>query len=306
MKDNLRAVRNRIRGTLKVSKVTSALERMSAARVIQYQAALRAAAPYAAGLLEAASLVAKAAERAEGTVAADRAAGSTAPPVVLVLGGNRGLCGGYNARLLDGVRTVLDSLRGRNPSIVIVGRALFRRAGSLGVPVRRSVPQPPLDKTREVLDELFDELRAGVADGSVGAVHAVYARSETALEQHVKVLKLMPVSLADAQQLTQMAGQIDWEPLGLEPHVDTALYEPAPERLLRVILRESARAFLSVAFLHSAIAEHAARQGAMHRASENAGALVETLKMRYNRLRQESITTQVIEVAAGLGAHAER
>lgn len=304
MKDSLRTVRRRIRGTRKVLKVTAALERMSAARVIQCRAALRAGLPYAAGLLGAATVASRLAALRDEDPGAPASAVSGAGSVLVVLGGNRSLCGGFNGRLLAHARTLEVALRGDGPvSAVILGRALWRRAGAMSV--RERVPQPPPGEADAFMGALFDGLRREYERGRLARILAVYGVMAGPFEQQVRAARLLPLDVDDAAALLGPAvgARPGWGER--EPDAESVLCEPAPAELRRFAEVEAARALCALAFLHSALAENAARQMAMHRAQENARALIDGLTARYNRLRQEAITTQVIEVAAGLGAHAK-
>jgi F-type H+-transporting ATPase subunit gamma len=212
--------------------------------------------------------------------------------VLLVLTSNRGLCGGYNAAILRNAQAKIRELRGTvNLRIEVSGKR--------GINFFKFQKQP-VDATYTHFEDKpsFDEVDAlakryidAYIKGEIDRLDVVYTRFESMSRQKAEVVTLLPI------------GQLE---TGTKPEATKAAVEyeflPSPEEILEEIVPTSFKARLFKAFLDAAVSEQIARMVAMKSATENAGEMISTLKMQYNRARQSQITSELSEIIGGAAA----
>jgi len=172
--------------------------------------------------------------------------------------------------------------------VVVVGKVLARRLRRVGRRLHRFFPQPgrqPAAGGGDGLPALVGAVTDGFLAGTFREVHLLYFRFVTRLRQTAAIERLLPVP---------------WPPAA-PPAGRWYAFEPLPETILARVLPEFVGRSVEAALLHSVASEDAARQTAMSRASENANGIIRGLMVAYRRLRQESITTEMIEIAGGGG-----
>jgi F-type H+-transporting ATPase subunit gamma len=134
---------------------------------------------------------------------------------------------------------------------------------------------------------------AGFESGDLDRVQLVYTRFISAGRQEVVVEPLLPLEPEDAPAADAATSS--------EPTADYE-FEPNPEAILRTLLPRYTESRVYAALLNAAASEHAARQRAMKAATDNAEDLILTYRRRMNRARQDSITTEIMEIVGGAEA----
>jgi F-type H+-transporting ATPase subunit gamma len=274
----LRQIRRRIRSVQSTMQITKAMEMLSAAKLRRAQAAAIAARRYAAAT--------------EGVLA--RVAGSTgahehpafaarAPQRVLVaaVASDRGLCGGFNANVLIAADRRRRALAPARVEVLPIGR---RAAHALGLAPAFGVPAVPRLEDRSVLPEarnLARRISVLFAAGEVDRVEFVYTRFITTSRRTVEARAIFPLE-------------------ELRPARDAAyLFEPDAPRLLEELLPRYATAGILAILTSSLAAEHSARMLAMGNATRNADEMIDSLTLTANKLRQASITKELLEIVGG-------
>jgi F-type H+-transporting ATPase subunit gamma len=216
--------------------------------------------------------------------------------VVVALMSDRGLCGGYNSRLLHLAReTVKGHLReGRRVKLDLVGKRgiVQARHYTLGKEFQERRLEPDLTLEHfegnilyELVFELADALMADYIAGRTGAVQVVFAPMTHNTQP--EVMTLLP--LAPQPQRAEKAS-FQYE-----------MY-PSSSEALSVMLSEVVRMRLFGCFLHAAASEQAARMAAMHSSTTSADKMVRALTQRINRVRQGQITRELAEIISGADA----
>jgi F-type H+-transporting ATPase subunit gamma len=141
--------------------------------------------------------------------------------------------------------------------------------------------------------EIADWLAAQFSAGELDAVYFVSNEFKSVISQVVHVEKLLPISRGQAA----IAEAPEASVVGVEP-----IFEPDPATILARILPRYLEFAVFRILLESAAAEHAARMTAMDAASKNAGDLIDSLTLKYNRARQARITKELIEIVSGAAA----
>jgi F-type H+-transporting ATPase subunit gamma len=301
MPTELREIKQRIGSTRQIRRVTSTLQRVAAARLARDRRAIGSAEAYLERLRTILGTVMAAAPQARHPLMAAREGGAAC---LAVFGAERGLCGGFTTGLMDEIARFAAASRraGRTMRLVAMGKVVDRRARRAEYAMARFFPQarvsyvtpdagaggPALPGAEDV-GAMTAFVTKAFLDGTFNEVHVLYARFLSALSQKPVVERLLPAV----------------PPARPSPRFRAALLEPRAERILDRILPEYVAQRLYAAFLNSLGSENAARQIAMSRATENAGELLEELVIGFRRLRQDTITAEMLELFGGEGAQKE-
>ena len=215
----------------------------------------------------------------------------TTSKLLLVITGDRGLCGAFNSNIL---RRSLDLLRADqdNPDVslalVVVGRKardFYRRRGQVAI---RSEYINFFDKLAfSHAAQIGQDVAAAYSGGEVDRVQLVYNEFRSAASQRVVVETLLPVESA--------AGS------GEEPGVEY-LFEPSPAAILESLLPRHVEVQVYRALMESLAAEYGARMTAMDNATKNASEMIDLLTIQFNKARQERITKELLEIVSGAEA----
>jgi len=291
--------RRRIRSVKSTQQITRAMKFVAAARLRRAQERVFAARPYAR---EMTVLLRSAMARVESPTHPLMARRPEERVLVLVLSGDRGLCGAFNTNV---IRKALEFLRERGQKtleLIPIGKkgrdALRKRnwkflAEYLNVTTRVEFPQ-----AKGIAAQVVERYAAGHVD----AVYVVYNEFKSVLVQRLRVEKLLPIepeSLTRESVAAESAAELGApaEPERV-PRVDY-IYEQPPEQIFSRLLPRFVETQIFRVMLESSAAEHAARMTAMDSATNNAVELIEQLTLHMNKVRQATITKEIIEVVSG-------
>jgi len=294
-------LRRRIRSVKNTQQITKAMKMVAAAKLRRAQDQILATRPYALELRKVTEhLAAVAAGEVEHPLltpagggedgqAAEAGSGKT---LVLVVTGDKGLCGAFNAHVQRRTEQEMAALNGGGEILALGNRGadFFAHRGAPMRGARRGLFK---DLNYATAQELAAEVSKAFADGEYDAVYAVYNEFISVLSQRVSWERLLPIARED------VVGDDGGQPEG--DHRDY-LYEPSEAEILNDLLPRFVTFQIYRVLLESQAAEHAARMTAMDSATKNAGELIDTLTLQYNRSRQAEITTELIEVVSGANA----
>ena len=289
-----RILRGRIRSVQATKKITRAMELIAASRIVKAQQRVLAAVPYSEQITEVVRDLAAAGGSTDSPLLGNR---ETIKKVCYVsITADRGLCGGYNSGVLRATEAEIkvDVKEGRDYIVVPVGRKaegyLRFRDYNLGTPFNGFSDQPSYANAKEIGEYVVDLY----ASGAVDKVVLVYTRFITSGLQEVVLRPLVPLERSvveggDGKPGTDGASA-DYE------------YEPDPTSILETLIPRYIEARVYAALLNAAASEHAFRQRAMKSATDNAEELIKNLSRIMNRARQDSITTEIMEIVSGAEA----
>jgi F-type H+-transporting ATPase subunit gamma len=289
---SLKDLRLRIASVKSTAKITRALQMTATAKLKRAQEAAQAARPYATRM---ASVIANLAAGAAGPGAPKLIAGTGAEDVhlVVVLTAERGLCGGFNTNIVKLARAEIRRLReaGRTVKILTIGKkgndALKRQFGQLIVGhidrrSERKVTAEGASRIARQITERFDNAEFDVAT-------LIFARFKNLLTQTPTAMQLIPAKApADAPKI-DLAGS-------------SYIYEPSEEEILEALLPRYLSTQILSALLETEAGFQGAQMTAMDNATRNAGDMIRSLNLRYNRARQAQITKELIEIISGAEA----
>ena len=286
-----RILRRRISSIDATKKITRAMELIAASRIVKAQGRVQAAKPYSEKVTDVITNL------AGGGAGVDHPL-LTSPEEVsrvayVVIAADRGLCGGYNNNVLRAVERAIaaDKSQGRDYALVLSGKKAAGYFSFRGYEVHAAYEgfsdQPNYSDAKtmaETVAELFE-------NGEVQQVQLAYTRFLSMGSQEVAVEQFMPL------EPTEIGADVveDTDGGGYE-------FEPEPAEILGRLLPRYAEARLYAALLESSASEHAARQRAMKAATDNAEDLKINLTRIMNRARQDSITTEIMEIVSGAEA----
>jgi F-type H+-transporting ATPase subunit gamma len=301
-------IRRRIRSIKSSQQITKAMKMISAARLRRAQDRAVAARPYARLLREVMASVSSRVESLEHPLLAEREEKRVA---ILVVAGDRGLAGAFNTNVNRAVTALLAGKTWESVTVLPIGKKALDYWRRRKTPLAEKTYSGIFSKidygiAKEIADALAIEFEQGRHD----AVYVVFNEFKSVISQIVRVEKLLPISRgaagmapAPAQAApAPPAAQAKAEPAGAAASNVEPIFEPDPATILARILPRYLEFAIFRILLESAAAEHAARMTAMDSASKNAGDLIDSLTLTYNRARQARITKELIEIVSGASA----
>ncbi len=292
-----REMRLRIKSVKNISQVTRALETVSASKVRKAVNAVTATRAYATKAWQVLRHVAEQPGRDSlHPLLAKR--DSVNNTLVVVVTGDRGLAGAYNSNVIRFTAQRFDANVSPNKYIAVgrKGRDLLIRRGKKVIADFSNLPAAPSFSDVSAIGRLaVEEFKSGAVD----EVYLVYTDFINMGRQVATVKKLLPLEL-EGEGLVQ-----DFNHTSNAP---AAAYEYEPD--MRVILDEIIPRFTALqvyqAVLESQASEHAARMIAMRNATDNAKELVGALQLAYNKVRQQGITNDILDIVGGAEALAAK
>ena len=311
---NLKSIRDRIQSVKNTKKITEAMRLVAAAKVRRAQEQVIATRPFADRL----------AQVLYGLQTRLRFEDVDLPLLrqrevrtvgLLVVSGDRGLCGAYNSNVIRRAENRAKELKaeGLDYKFIIVGRKALQYFQRRDQPIDASYTGLEQIPTSSEASEIADEILSLFLSESVDRVELVYTRFVSLISSRPVVQTLLPLDpqgfeAADDEifRLTTRSGQFQVERERVTSTMKAMprdmLFEQDPVQILDALLPLYLNNQLLRALQESAASELAARMTAMNNASENASDLIGNLTLVYNKARQAAITQEILEVVAGAEA----
>jgi F-type H+-transporting ATPase subunit gamma len=277
-------IRRRIRSVKNTQQITRAMKMVSAAKLRRAQDRVIAARPYVAVLRKVLANVAAAA-------AADEQAGENPlmarreeRRILLVLiTSDKGLAGAFNSNLIRAAQRFIAEHAPAEVTLELVGRKgrdFFRKRGARIAGDRLNFARPSYTDAVSIAGKAFDLY----GKGEIDAVYLLYNEFKSVVAQKVNLRCVLPL------EAPEQAEPVDY------------IFEQTPGNMLESLVPRYVEMEFFRALLETAAAEHAARMTAMDAATSNAGEMIDKLTLYMNRVRQASITKEIIEVVSGAAA----
>jgi F-type H+-transporting ATPase subunit gamma len=311
---NLKAIRDRIQSVKNTKKITEAMRLVAAAKVRRAQEQVTAARPFADRLVQVLyGLQTRIKfEEANLPLLKTRTVNTVG---LMIVSGDRGLCGGYNASVIKRAELRIKELQadGKAVRLVVVGRKAiqyFQRRNYTIDATYTGLEQVP---TAEEAGGISDKLLSLFLSDTVDRVELIFTKFVSLINSRPVIQTLLPLDLqglevADDEifRLTVRGGdfQVDREKVqssvaSLPPDM---IFEQDPVQILDALLPLYLTSQILRSLQESAASELAARMTAMNNASDNAKSLITSLTLSYNKARQAAITQELLEVVAGASA----
>ena len=289
---SLKDLKNRIASVKSTRKITKAMQMVAAAKLKRAQEAAQASRPYASRM---ASVLANlSASAGAGGPRLLAGTGSDKTHLIIVMTAERGLAGGFNSYVVKLARQKIGELRAEGKTVKIL---------TVGKKGREQLSREYGDMFIGHVD-LGDVKGGNFTDSAIGLGQSLTKRFEDGefdvatliYSQFKNVLSQVPT----AQQIIPAAAPADAETVDLKGAIYR--YEPSETEILETLLPRYINTQILSAMLESAAGEQASRMTAMDNATRNAGDMIDSLSLQYNRARQAQITKELIEIISGAEA----
>ncbi len=288
---NLKEIRNRIDSVNSTKQITSAMKLVAAAKLRKAQDAIVKLRPYARKLREFMQklsteftdnekLALYTEERKEEKI------------LIVVIASNKGLCGGFNNNVLKAVLELLETkykeqYAAKNVEIISIGKKIRDLLRIKKVDVQTSHDELLDNINFESVTELSNELIDKFLKKEYDKILLIYNRFKNAATQELEIEQFLPLVPENTDE---------------EQAEKDYIFEPNKQELLQDLVPLTLRTQFFKAVLDSNASEQGARMTAMHKATDNAEELVKDLKLHYNKVRQATITNEIIEIVGGAEA----
>ncbi|MDQ3802825.1 MAG: ATP synthase F1 subunit gamma [Acidobacteriota bacterium] len=295
---NLLDIRRRIKSVKNTQQITKAMKMVSAARLRRAQERAIAARPFATKMTEVLTGLASHAGEDFSHPLLD-ARGDNRYLLVLVTA-DKGLAGAFNANLIKAAQAFIREHGDKTVEFLAVGRRgydFFRRRPVKIVGEYIGLTAKGRIEHAEALEIARDVMRRFAEDEGLDKVFVLFNEFRSVISQRVVVEQILPVSRAEDEGEAGAAAETP----GGQTFVDY-IYEQPPGELFSHLLPRLVETQIYRALLESVASEQGARMTAMDSASKNAGELIQSLTLNMNRVRQASITREIIEIVSGAAA----
>jgi len=289
---SIKEIRTRIGSVDSTKKITSAMKMVSAAKLRKAQTAVTQMRPYAEKLDELlANLSSGMDDRSDSVF---MRTGSVENVLIVAVASNSGLCGAFNSNVAKKVISLLDTKYAKQniagtAEVLVIGKKTGELLAGKGVKIKEINTEILENASYESVAEKANEVMKAFAWKRYDAVELVFNMFKNAATQEVVSRDFLPVR----PQISESSVAKDY------------IFEPSKEYIIKEIIPKSLKIQFYNAVLESIASEHGARMTSMHKATDNAGELLKNLRLEYNKARQASITTEILEITSGANALSE-
>ncbi|QEH44575.1 F0F1 ATP synthase subunit gamma [Aggregatibacter actinomycetemcomitans] len=282
-------IKTKIASVQSTQKITKAMEMVATSKMRKTQDRMAASCPYSETIRNVISHVSKASIGYKHPFLVEREVKNVG---ILVISTDRGMCGGLNVNLFKATLNQIKDWKAQNAATVLgligsKGISFFR---SLGFNVKGQLSglgdNPALEELIGVANAMFDAYR----NGEIDAIYIAYNKFVNTMSQKPVIQQLVPLPEMENDHLSERQQAWDY------------IYEPDPKVLLDSLLVRYLESQVYQAVVDNLASEQAARMVAMKAATDNAGNLINDLRLVYNKARQASITNELNEIVAGAAA----
>ncbi|UCF35378.1 MAG: ATP synthase F1 subunit gamma [Acidobacteriota bacterium] len=283
---NLIDLRRRVRSVKNIHQITRAMKFVSASKLRRAQDRVFSARPYANRMLAVLNSLATRVESSSHPLLAERDGEQI---MLIVITSDKGLCGAFNSNVIRGAaRYIEKDAVNRELSLTMVGRKGYDWFKSRPWPIKHQYLNIMSRVDYQYAQEIGRTVSQYYAESQLDAVYLVYNEFASVTSQNVVVEPLLPIRR-------------------LEPAVENEtfldyIYEQPPAVIFDNLLPKHVETQIFRAMLESEAAEQGARMTAMEAATSNAEEMIDAVTLQINRMRQASITTEIIEIVSGANA----
>lgn len=287
---SLKEVRNRITSVNSTMQITKAMKMVSAAKLRRAQDRIIQLRPYSKKLNE---LIGQVSQNTEVGASSPYTQVREVNKVLLVLiTSDRGLCGAFNSNVIKATNTYIadhyaEQSANGNVTVLTIGKkgtdAFTRRKAKTVTTYSDLFSRLTFETVKEAAEGIMESFTSGEYDEVV----LIYNEFKNVATQIVRTEKMLPLT---DDSLEDSSSNVDY------------IFEPSEEEILLELIPKAIKLQLFKAVLDSNASEHGARMTAMDKATDNGGELLKSLKIEYNRSRQASITTEILEIVGGAEA----
>ncbi len=298
MPKGIREIRRKIRSVESTQQITRAMKMVASAKLQRSQNKTRSAQPYAETLIRITEHLSRTLPWTVHPFLERHTPPDFSRILLIVFTSDKGLCGAFNANIVRNAEIFARNHRELEISLLTIGRYATRYFTRRGWRIYHS--QASYDFSARFIDlyPLFEKVENAFLSGEFADVFVLYSHFVHAMRQVPTILKLLPVERGVIEDGGTEAHE--YEETGA-PEEDL-IFEPSPGGVLHILLPRFVRYSLFQAMRENFTSENAARMVAMDNATKNAGELIKTLTLTRNKLRQQSITLELLDIVGGAEA----
>ena len=290
---SLKDIKTQINSVGSTKKITSAMKMVAASKLRRSQEKAEAARPYSSRLEEMLSSLASSAASGEGIIKLLTGTGNDQNYIVVPVSADRGLCGGFNSSINRETFKLVKSLEGNGKKVQLMpvgkkSRDFFSRVMKDQI-IERFVDLNVSSTGYESALNISNKLQELYFDGKFDKCILVFNKFKSAISQEVTQQQLIPLDVSNSEKEEE------------KENSSNAIYdyEPDEETILKDLLPKNVSIQIFKVLLESDAGEQGARMAAMDNATRNAGEMIDSLTLKYNRTRQAFITKELIEIISG-------
>lgn len=289
---SLKDIRARIDSTKNTQQITKAMKLVSAAKLRKAQHNITNMRPYALSLKK---VIADIVVTQKVSHPLMELKAETKKVLLVVLTSDRGLCGAFNASINKFAENYLKENKSSLEKIdfFFIGRRGHDFFIKRGVRPVNYINKLDKDISYELASRVADQLLKQYLSGEYDEIRLIYNEFKSAISQTVVCETLIPVEV-DKNSFR--------EEVNLDKFAKDLIFEPAPEKVIEELLVKHFDLQVYRCMSESVASEHGARMSAMENATNNAKEMISNLTLTYNKLRQEKITKELIEITSGAEA----
>ena len=290
---SLKDIKTQINSVGSTKKITSAMKMVAASKLRRSQEKAEAARPYSSRLEEMLSSLASSAASGEGIIKLLTGTGNDQNYIVVPVSADRGLCGGFNSSINRETFKLVKSLEGNGKKVQLIpvgkkSRDFFNRVMKDQI-IESFVDLNVSSTGYESALNISNKLQELYFDGKFDKCILVFNKFKSAISQEVTQQQLIPLDVSNSEKEEE------------KENSSNAIYdyEPDEETILKDLLPKNVSIQIFKVLLESDAGEQGARMAAMDNATRNAGEMIDSLTLKYNRTRQAFITKELIEIISG-------
>ena len=291
---SLKDIKTQINSVGSTKKITSAMKMVAASKLRRSQEKAEAARPYSSRLEEMLTSLASSALSGEGIIRLLTGTGKDDNYLVVPVSADRGLCGGFNSSINKETFKLMKSLQDQNKKaqLLTIGkksRDFFNRIMKEKI-IENFVDTNVSGTGYEVALKISNKLQELYFKGTFDKCILIYNKFKSVISQEVTQQQLIPLdvsSKSDDKNVNEITDNSIY------------IYEPDEETILQDLLPKNVSIQIFKVLLESDAGEQGARMAAMDNATRNAGEMIDSLTLKYNRTRQAFITKELIEIISG-------
>ena len=291
---SLKDIKNKINSVGSTKKITSAMKMVAASKLRRSQEKAESARPYSSRLEEMLSSLASSCTSGEGVIQLLTGTGKDEQYLIVPITADRGLCGGFNSNINRETFKFVKSLEGEGKSVKLLtvgkkSRDFFNRIMKDKI-VESFTDLGSTGAGYDIALEISNKLQTLYFDGQFDKCVIVYNKFVSVITQEVTRQQLIPLDIAQSDKSLEEKEEKD---------NSVYTYEPDEESILKDLLPKNVSIQIFKVLLESNAGEQGARMAAMDNATRNAGEMIDSLTLVYNRTRQAFITKELIEIISG-------
>lgn len=278
-------MRRKIKSVRNTQQMTKAMKTVSAAKLKKTQTKMLSAKPYSYLLSKTIKSI------------ASRVGSQTHPFLeardeknvdIIVITSDKGLCGAFNSNIIDKAEKFVSSLKDKNFNLILVGKKGKDYFSKRGYPIRRAWTDVLFKFCYESSLEISEFILSLYEKRITDSIYAVYNEFKSIVRHDIVIEKLLPL-----EPIEEIEGYSEF------------IFEYPPEEIFSHLLPLYVKFSIYHTILESAVSEHASRMIAMENASRNAEDMIDRLTLLLNKIRQTSITKEIIEITTAVEALAK-